>query len=315
MKLVLKALDTIVLDTDAGTAVGPDDVLVAIEAATINPSDWNLAAGKYGYRPELPFDLGTEGVGRVVEAGSSAAVLAGRRVLMVPNYEQGTWADLVVVKAANVIPIPDEGDPLQLAMAGINPLTAHQALTRYVDLKPGDWVGQNRGNSAVGQSVAALAKHAGLRTLTVVRRPEAAEGLQSDVVVVDGPDLAERIKAELGGDQLRLVVDGTGDQTAAALAEATELNGTMVSYSSVTGRTPSVGLGDYIYRQLRLIGLWMITWTRTAPPAELAETYGELVRLTNDGVLRTHVEATYPLGEYAAALEHAERAGKILFRP
>ncbi|MEU4195929.1 zinc-dependent alcohol dehydrogenase family protein [Kribbella sp. NPDC026611] len=316
MKLVLKDLNTVVLDDGPTPSPAFGEVTVAIEAATVNPSDLKLAAGTYGYRPELPFAVGTEGVGRVTGVGPGTDPdLAGQRVLIVPNYEQGTWADELVTKATNVIPIPDTGDPLQLATVGVNPLTAHLALTRYVDLQPGDWVGQNLGNSAVGKAVIALAKHAGFRTLSVVRRPEAAEGLESDVVVVDGNDLAERIRSELGGDQLRLVLDGTGDHTTAALAQSAELNGTVVSYSSVTGQMPPVGLGDYIYRQLRLTGLWIMNWTRTAPYAELAETYGELARLTNDGVLRTRIEATYPLAAYAEALEHAERAGKILFRP
>ncbi|MEU4289204.1 zinc-dependent alcohol dehydrogenase family protein [Kribbella sp. NPDC026596] len=316
MQLILKALGDVlenaVLDHDPDLTVGPDEVLVRIEAATINPVDSMLASGNYGYRIEVPFALGSEGVGRVVEG---SAELLGRRVLILPNYEQGTWAEQVVVKAANVIPIPDEGDPLQLAMLGINPLTAHLALTKYVDLKPGDWIGQNLGNSAVGQYAAALAKHAGLKVLSVVRRPVA---LDADAVVVDGGDLAERIEAELGDNRLKLVLDGTGDATVGALAQATEFEGTVVSYSSVTGEPPAIGLGDHIYRQLRLTGLWIVNWLTTAPRAELERTYGDLARLVVDGVLRVRVEATYSLGEYAQALEHARRPGrdgKVLFRP
>ena len=85
-------------------------------------------------------------------------------MLIVPNYEQGTWADRVVVAAKNVVTITEEGDPLQLAMVGINLLTAHLALTKYVELKPGDWIGFNLGNSGVGQYVIGLAKQAGLKT-------------------------------------------------------------------------------------------------------------------------------------------------------
>jgi NADPH:quinone reductase-like Zn-dependent oxidoreductase len=316
MKLVLKALgdvlENVVLETDPELTAGADEVLVAIEAATINPVDAMLASGNYGYRIEVPFALGSEGVGRVVEG---PAELVGRRVLILPNYEQGTWADQVVVKAANVVPIPDEGDPLQLAMLGINPLTAHLALTKYVDLKPGDWIGQNLGNSAVGQYATALAKHAGLKMLSVVRRPVAVE---ADAVVVDGDDLAERIQAELGDNRLKLVLDGTGDATVGALAQAAEFEGTVVSYSSVTGQPPAIGLGDHIYRQLRLTGLWIVNWLATAPRAEVEQTYGDLARLAVDGVLRARVEATYTLTEYAKALEHARqpgRDGKVLFRP
>ncbi|WP_405060521.1 zinc-dependent alcohol dehydrogenase family protein [Kribbella sp. NBC_01505] len=322
MKVVLKArgelLDNAVLETGAGT-LGPDDVVVAIEVATINPVDSMLASGNYGYQIETPFDLGTEGIGRVTQVGSAAdASLHGRRVLIKPNYEQGTWADEVVVKAANVVPITDEGDPLQLAMLGTNPLTAHLALTKFVDLKPGDWVGLNLGNSAVGQYVIALAKHAGYKTLAVVRRPEAAEGLQADVVLVDGDDLSGRIRSALGTDRFELVLDGAGDATVGALAQWATFGGTVVSYSSVTGQTPAVGLGDHIYRQLQLRGLWIPNWLEQAPVSEIQQTYDALAQLTVDRVLQHRVEAVYPVAEYAKAVEHSQqpgRKGKVLLRP
>jgi NADPH:quinone reductase-like Zn-dependent oxidoreductase len=325
-QLILRAVgdidENVALVTDPDLTVGADQVLVRIEAAAINPVDFMLASGTYGYQAQVPFALGSEGVGRVVETGASVdRSLTGRRVLIVPNYEQGTWADEVVVAARNVLVIPDDGDPSQLAMVGINPLTAHLALTDYVTLQPGDWVGQNMGNSGVGQNVIALAKHLGLKTLSVVRRPEAAARLRAagaDLVVVDGNDLADRIQEALGEARLRLVLDGTGDATAGALAQAAEYGGTVVSYSSQTGQVPAVGLLDYIYRQLSLRGLWMVNWLNNRPREELERTYSGLAALVAKGVLSTEVEATYPLAEFRKALEHARqqgRSGKVLFRP
>jgi len=64
---------------------------------------------------------------------------------------------------------------LQLSMIGINPATAYLLLNRYVSLMPGDWIGQTAANAAMGQYIIALAKLAGVKTLNVVRREEAAE--------------------------------------------------------------------------------------------------------------------------------------------
>ncbi|TCN37557.1 NADPH:quinone reductase-like Zn-dependent oxidoreductase [Kribbella orskensis] len=325
-QLILNAIgdidESVALVTDPDLTVGPDDVLVGIEAAAINPVDFMLASGTYGYQAQAPFALGSEGVGRVVQAGTSVdQSLVGRRVLIVPNYQQGAWADQVVVASRNIVPLPDEGDPAQLAMVGINPLTAYLALNRYVDLRPGQWVGQNLGNSGVGQYVIALAKKAGLKTLSVVRREEVAERLRAagaDLVVVDGNDLAGRIAEALGEEKLSLVLDGTGDATAGALAQSLEFEGTVVSYSSVTGAPTAIGLGDSIYRQLSLRGLWIVNWLNNASREELEQTYTELAALVADGVLRAEVEATYPLAEFRKALDHARqggRSGKILFRP
>src|SRR6266446_4056971 len=95
--------------------------------------------------------LGQEGVGRVAKVGSKVDVaLQGKRVLILPTYEQGTWADQAVVPVRNIVPMSDEADPLQLSMIGINPATAYLLLNRYVSLMPGDWIGQTAANSGYG---------------------------------------------------------------------------------------------------------------------------------------------------------------------
>jgi NADPH:quinone reductase-like Zn-dependent oxidoreductase len=312
--------DNVRLEKNLDLTVDAGDLLVAIEAAPVNPADFLLANGWYGVQPEIPSALGSEGVGRVLEAGSASdRGLVGKRVVILPTYEQGTWSDRVVVPARNVVVVPEDADALQLSMLAINPATAHILLNRYVDLKPGDWIGQNLGNSAVGQIVIALAKLAGVRTLSVVRREEAAEQLRAlgaDVVLVDGDNLGERIAEALGGAHLRLVLDGAGGTTPGALAGALEFGGTVVSYSSTTGESSPLPLGDLIYREITLRGFWLINWIRNAPRAEIEKTYSELADLVAKGVLTVPVEATYALEQYREAFAHARtpgRAGKVLF--
>jgi len=90
------------------------------------------------------------------------------------HYEQGTWAMKLSSRAQ---PRADErrsGSPATLDI-GINPATAYLLLNRYVSLMPGDWIGQTAANAAMGQYIIALAKLAGVKTLNVVRREEAAE--------------------------------------------------------------------------------------------------------------------------------------------
>ena len=114
--------DVIELNTVSEPVLGKEDVLISMEAAPINPSDFMLVRGIYHVRPAFPFAVGAEGVGRVTRTGSKVDVaLRGRRVLILPNYEQGTWADQVVVPARNIVPVSEDADLLQLAMVGINP--------------------------------------------------------------------------------------------------------------------------------------------------------------------------------------------------
>ena len=217
--------DVIQLNTLPEPALAPEDVLVSMEAAPLNPSDFLLVRGIYAVRPPLPFSLGAEGVGRVKKTGSKVDnALLGKRVVVVPNYEQGTWSDEVVVPVRNIVHVADDADPRQLAMIGINPGTAYLLLHRYVSLMPGDWIGQTAANSAMGQYIIALARLAGVKTLNVVRRPDAAEQVRQfggDRVVLQGDNLRQDIDKALRGKKLSFVLDFPGGSPAGELGSRT----------------------------------------------------------------------------------------------
>src|ERR1700722_15547976 len=157
---------------------GPGQLAVSIEAAPINPSDLMLIRGIYGVRPELPAALGSEGVGRVIAVGDGVArSRIGTRGLVIPTLEQATWREQTVLDERNAVPVDPDGDPLQLAMLGINPITAYCLLHGFTEPSPGAWVAQTGASSATAGYVLALAKHAGLRTLNVVRRAESVKPL------------------------------------------------------------------------------------------------------------------------------------------
>ena len=204
-------------------------------------------------------------------------------------------------------------------MLPINPATVHVMLNRFVDLKPGDWVAQPGANSAVGRLVITLAHLRGLKTLNVVRRDEAADEVRAaggEHVLVSGPDLAADIARELDGEQLSLVLDGLGGDTATALVGALRFGGTIVTYGSLGGGPSQVSNADLLGREVRHTGFWLLTWLSHAPRSEIVDTYRYLGSLVADGSLSVPVEATYRLDDYRRALEHADaakRGGKVLF--
>ena len=308
------------LETVPAPALGPEDVLVSMEAAPLNPSDFVLVRGVYGVRPALPFSLGAEGVGRVARTGSNVdATLQGTRVLIVPTYEQGTWADEVVVPARSVVPVSENADPLQLSMIGINPATAELLLNRYVSLSPGDWIAQTAANSAMGQYIIALAKLAGVRTLNVVRRPDAAEQVRAwggDRVVLQGDALLADVETALDGHPLSLVLDTVGGTAVGALAKSLKPGGAIVVYAALGGQPPVVSPRDLIYRGLSLHGFWLMNWMRSAARTDIQTMYRKLGDLVAAGSLSAAVEGSYPLDRFKDAFQHAlkpHRAGKILF--
>ena len=285
------------------------------------PSDFLFVRGMYGVRRTFPSPVGAEGVGRVAKIGSKVdAALRGKRVLIIPTYEQGTWADEVVAPVRNLVPMNNEADPLQLSMIGINPATAYLLLSRYVSLMPGDWIGQTAANAAMGQYIIALAKLRGVKTLNVVRRQEAAEQVRQwggDRVVLQGDNLHQDIEEALGGKKLSLVLDTVGGTSVGELAKSLRPGAAIVVYALQSGQFPAISPGDLIYRGLSLHGFWLINWIRNAPRTEIEETYQKLGDLVADGSLSAAVEHVYPFDQFKEAFKQSlksNRSGKILFQ-
>jgi NADPH:quinone reductase-like Zn-dependent oxidoreductase len=327
-RLVLTAVggdleNAVVLDSEWGAEPGATDVIVAVEAAPINGADLLFAAGWFAINPQVPGALGAEGVGRIVAAGQDVdPALVGRRVVILPTFRYGTWATRTVVPVQNVVPVSERADVRQLAMLSVNPVAAYALLNDFVPLRRGDWVGFNLANSAVGHYLIALARRAGIKTLAVVRREDAAREVQqlgADCVLLDGDHLKERAADALSGAKLRALFEGTGNSgQIAQLVASLEDGGSVITFAAVTGQAPTLPLADLIYRGISLRAFFILNWIRDIPRPRLECVYGELAKLVETGTLSAAVEATYPLHQYRQALRHAQktsRSGKVLFLP
>lgn len=146
------------------------EVVIAVEASPINQYDLLTVAGGYGYRPQLPAIVGSEGVGRVVAVGAGVKHLKEGDRTLAP-FLPPTWAERIKTDARWLRPLPP-GDVNQFAMMGVNPPTAYFLLTDIVKLPHGSWIIQSGANSGVGRAIVAVAKSLGLKTINVVRREE-----------------------------------------------------------------------------------------------------------------------------------------------
>jgi NADPH:quinone reductase-like Zn-dependent oxidoreductase len=299
------------------------ELLIDVHAAPIHPSDIHLIRGFYGLRPELPMDLGADGVGTVVKVGSAADHgLVGRRVILIPTYEHGTWAEKTVAAERSAVVVDDQADLMQLAMLGVTPITAQLLLTKYEQLKPGDWIAQTGANSSVGQYIIQLARLAHVHTMNLVRREAAAAEVLAaggDRVIVVGDDLPEQLQDALGGNELALVLDSVGGPAIAELAHHLRYGGKVVTYGALGGERTEIDVRrDLIYRDLSQHGFWMSNWLHRAPREEIDSTYRSIVALVRRGQLTARIDETFPLSRYREALaraEHYERPGKVVFRP
>lgn len=301
---------------------GPGQVLLDILAAPINPSDFLVFQGRFGPTPPpLPAPAGGEAVGQVAALGEGVTNLKiGDRILAL-HAGRGNWRQRVLAPAAGVRALPAAADPLQLAMLAVNPATALHMLTRYVTLSPGDWLVQNAGNSAVGHCVIWLARQRGLRTISIVRRADQVAPLLAtggDVVLVDGPDLPDRVTAAIGGQPIRLALDAVAGSATTRLARCLALRGTLVVYGLLSSPDCTVPASELVFRDLTLRGYWFTPWFEHASNADRAALYAELGQYVVDGTICVAIEACYPLERVRDALAHAarpDRSGKVVLLP
>ncbi len=301
-------------------ALQSGQVLLEVLAAPINPSDVLTLTGDYGQLPPLPAVGGNEGVGRVKEVASDVTGLKPGQVVLLP-VGCGTWCTHLAADARALMPLPAGADPRQLAMLAVNPPTARLLLSEFVDLEQGDWVIQNAANSAVGGYLVQLAKARGLHTINVVRRDSAraaVEVLGGDVVLVDGDDLDQRVRAAVGDAKITLAIDAVGGDATEHLAQSLAPGGTVVNYGAMGGEPCAVSPASLIFRGITLRGFWLARWFKTVAPQVRNEVFGELVALIAAGKLHAKVEATYGMGaikDAVAAAAAGGRSGKILLLP
>src|SRR5467141_2993152 len=299
------------VDIRAPEAPGPNQVLIGIEFSPINPSDLLLANGIYAVRPELPSVIGNEGVGKVLAVGAGVKnVKVGDRVLA--PLSSFTWRERMVISAVDLSTLPSDADPQQLAMLAINPPTAALLLSEYIDLKPGEWVVQNAANSGVGRWVIAFAKTRGLKTVNIVRRPELVaelEAISGDLVVVDSPDVPDRIKTAVGQAELRLALDGVSGPATGVLAATLSPRGTLVSFAAMSWSPMSISPLDVIFKPVTIRGFFL---GHPEFAAKLAPAVVQAAEMIASDRLHIPVAGTYPLSSIKEAIAHAQRGGKIL---
>ncbi|MFQ5995733.1 MAG: zinc-dependent alcohol dehydrogenase family protein [Acidiferrobacterales bacterium] len=300
-------------------APGDKQIVVDIEASPINPADLLIIRGKYPGPSELPARLGIEGTGRVVAVGKRVKDLkVGDRVI---SLGRTNWAQQIKLEAELAIQVPSDVDVLQVAMLKANPATAYLMLRDFVDLKRGDWVIQNAANSAVGRNLIRLAKARGLHTVNLVRRESLIERLRevgADVVLVDGPEICERVKTETGGAQVKLGFDAIGGEATMRMADCLDDGGTVVNYGFLCGQPCMLTPDQAILHGITLTGFWLVKSIREMSQGGIQILYEELCERIADGTFYVPIEATYGLDRTGDALAHAEREGrygKVLFTP
>jgi NADPH:quinone reductase-like Zn-dependent oxidoreductase len=192
---------------------GPGEVRIAVRAAGINFADTLARVGLYPDAPKPPAVLGYEVAGEVESVGEGVAdVSVGDRVMAGTRF--GGHAELVVVPAGQILPLPERLSFEQGAAFPVNYGTAYAGLVLMGSLREGDRVLIHAAAGGVGISATQLARNAGAGQIfgTSSASKHAAIEAQGVTHPIDyrSLDFEQEVMRITGGDGVDLVFDAQG---------------------------------------------------------------------------------------------------------
>ncbi|MER7542896.1 zinc-binding dehydrogenase [Spirillospora sp. NPDC127506] len=220
---------------------GPGEVTIDVGYAGINFLDVMARRGDAGYAASWPYTPGLEVSGTVREIGPGVSSLtAGQRVAAFTGA--GGLAEVVLVDAAYVVPVPDEV-PARLAAAAPLMLTAALILLEdAAGLRPDRTVLVHSASGGMGNAFAQLVPVlGGGRLIGTVGRPEkAASALKSgyDVVIARDGDLVRAIREATDGAGVDIVLDPLGTAMLETDLAVTAPGGRVVLFGNAEGGQP-----------------------------------------------------------------------------
>ena len=297
---------------------GPNEVRVKVIAAPINPSDIMFVQNLYGIRPQLPSGAGFEGVGVVDALGEGVQMRTGMRVSFT---SVGTWSEYAIAHQRSLIPVPDTIPDDVAAQLFVNPFTAY-AMVQDSGVAEGGWLMLTAAGSAFGKMVVQLCQMRGINTIGTVRRDDLNGELKSlgltEVINTETEDVVGRVQEITGGKGVACVLDAVGGHTASEALTCLAKGGTLFLYGLMSMQDPAINAGLMIFRELTIKGFWLTDWMRRVDSQTRQSVAQNVISLLSSGKIQLPVEASYPLGQIAEAVEHANRPGrwgKILVKP
>jgi NADPH:quinone reductase-like Zn-dependent oxidoreductase len=296
--------------------MGPNDVLVRIDATAINQLDSKVRDGEFKlflpYRP--PFILGHDLAGRVLRVGANVrAFKVGDGVYARPrDHRIGTFAELIGMDQADVALKPASLTMEESAGIPLVALTAWQALVEIGNVQPGQKVFIQAGSGGVGTIAIQLAKHLGatVATTTSAANADLVRDLGADVVIDYRTQDFEQV---LSGYDLVL-----NSQDAATLEKSLKVlkpGGKLISISGPPDLpfAKSLRLNVLLRFVMRMLSRGFIKKAKArgvdysflfmrADGAQLAQ----ITRLIDAGAIRPVVDKVFPFSQTAEALAYVE---------
>ncbi|HEU5334163.1 MAG TPA: NADPH:quinone oxidoreductase family protein [Actinocrinis sp.] len=301
---------------------GPGQLLVRVLASALNFPDVLLCLGQYQIKPPLPFTPGLELCGEVVGVGEGTdAFETGDRVLGNPLLPGGSFAEYVLMDAADTYPAPASLDDEAAACLHIAYQTAWFGLHRRARLQPGETLLVHAAAGGVGSAAIQVGRAAGARVLAVVggaAKAEVAARLGAEVVIDRRErDFVGAVKEATGGRGADVVFDPVGGEAYAGSAKCVAFEGRILVVGFAGGSVPAPPLNHALVKNYSIVGLhWGLY--RQKDPAAVVAAHAELTALADSGAVAPLVGGRLAFDEVPDGLTRlgaGETVGRLVVKP
>jgi NADPH2:quinone reductase len=286
---------------------GPGEVLVRIEAASLNFPDLLIVQNKYQMKPALPFVPGAEFAGVVEAVGDGVTHLKpGQAVACLAGT--GGFATHTLAPAALCMPLPAGFAAVDAAAFIMTYATSHHALMDRAQLKAGETVLVLGAAGGVGTAAIQIAKAIGARVIAAASSDDKcalcrAQGADETInygVHTPQVGLREAIKSATGGKGPDVVYDPVGGDFAEPVFRSIAWRGRYLVVGFASGPIPALPLNLPLLKGASLVGVFWGDFAKREPQANAAMMQ-ELARWYGQGKIKPVIDATMPMAELKAA--------------
>ena len=311
--------------------LGPLDVKIKVEASGLNFADVMARNGLYKDAPPMPSVLGYDVVGEVVEAGSEAGNhLVGKRVVAMTRF--GGYAEQAKTDYRACAVIPSDWDATMACALATQYCTAYYAAYECVQLHNDFQVLIHAAAGGVGTALIQLAKHKGCYIYGTYGSDDKKEYLVNQgvdcLINYRKVDYQKEFFNLSEGKRLDVAFNSVGGTTFKKDVSLLDKGGKSVIYGAAerSGKKGGIfstlnlawnfGLMTPIQLLMNSQGVIGINMLRIADykPLVLQHCLQEVVKLTEQGVLKPHIGGTFKadeIGKAHAFLESRNSMGKI----
>jgi NADPH:quinone reductase-like Zn-dependent oxidoreductase len=297
------------------------EVLVAVEAASINPVDAKRRAGSSN---PLPNTTGSDFAGAVEAVGAGVDEYAvGDRVfgtgLHTERFPQGSCAEYVAVPVDVVAPLPDGVSFRDAAAGALVGVTAWRGLVDHADLAPSETCLVHAGSGGVGHVAVQLADALSATVITTAG-DEPLQQLASDcgadtVLDYDDDSLSETI-LEHAPDGVDVVFDHMVHQYLQLDVDVSRLGGNVVVYGGGDGHIAETTRARGKELTISMMSMSNLATHRETP--QMTTMLRRIGSLLATGELDVEIARTYGLDEVAEAhraVMEDSFGGKLVVEP